>query len=127
MPADIADGSLLLALNLGFRLAEQPGALFTGFLLSFLHDGIACSRSLFQYLGLPLACLLQDGFTFLLYIGQFLVGLMSLAQAVVDVLLALVHHLDDGGKAKLGKHTEDHQKRNGHPEEETEIGRQNCR
>ncbi len=71
---------------------QQSGTLLTGLILGFLYNGVAGFGSLLQYLSLLLACLLQDGFTLFLYIGQSFVCLMRLAQRVVDESLALLHH-----------------------------------
>ena len=78
--ADIGNGGFLLLLDGHTGIFQKTGTFLTSFVLSFLYDGIAGVGSLFQNLSLLLASLLEDGFTFFLYIGQSLVGLMRLAQ-----------------------------------------------
>ena len=122
--ADIGDGGFLLLLDGDAGIFHQPGTFLTCLILGFLYDGITGLSSLFQNLSLLLACLLQDGFTFFLYIGEPFVGLMRLAQRVVDESLTLLHHPSDDGEAKLPQQEEHHEERNAHPEQQTSTRNQ---
>ena len=108
---NISNSGFLLLFDGDFRFIQQTGTLSPCLLLSLLDDSVARLGSLLQYLSLFLACLLQDGFTFLLDIGQSFLSLVSLAQTFVDVFVSLVNHVEDGGKTILGKYSENHQER----------------
>ena len=80
MCADIADGILLLRFDFSLGFAEQSCSLVLGFLLSFRYDGVASLAGFLKDLCLLLTCLLQNGLTFFLYVGQLLVGFVGFLQ-----------------------------------------------
>ena len=49
---------------------------------------------------------------------------MGLAETLVDEVLTLLYRFGDDGETELSEQKEDHQKRDEHPEEESEVGRQ---
>ena len=49
---------------------------------------------------------------------------MRLLQTLVDVALAVLHHVDDGGETEFGHNKEDYQKSQQHPEQESQVGGQ---
>ena len=123
--ADFAQSVFLLNRNLGLGIGKQFGTFFLRLVAGFLHNAVARSLGLLQDLCLTVTRLLQQTLALLLYASQTLVCLMRLAQRLVNIILAVVHHLYYNGETKLAHQQEDGEESQEHPEEQTQIGGKN--